>query len=267
MNKTNLSQRKLDSFTKSININATVSLSKLSDKSPNKLTPSKKDTAEICSSSEKDDDKTPSGQLRGTPVKCRLVLTPVKSPYGRGISRSPACKKSGVNDEGNKTKKTLVTEGDTNDVIITGCKSPKINSGKKLKKSPKSGKAQKTSGGPEDSNKKNMKEGTVSKKLDLSKSATTDIVKEKECMKGAGSKKTKIPKPAALVQKGELVNVDSDSDKDFESSPRKVNIKHLIIFYSNLCTDLKSEIGAKHFQFCYLCVTLLCVYGPRNRTI
>jgi len=231
VNKTNLSQRKLDSFTKSTNnINATVSPSKLSVKSLNKFTPSKKDTAKVCSSSEKDDDKTPSGQLRGTPVKCRLVLTPVKSPYRWGISRSPAFKKPGVNNESSKTKKTVVTEDDTNDVIITGCKTPKTNSGKKLKKSPKSAKAQKTLGSTENSNKKNIKEGTVSKKLDLSKSAPTDIVKEKECMKGAGSKKTKILRPEALVHKGELVNVDSDSDKDFESSPLKVNIKHLILF-------------------------------------
>lgn len=249
MNKTNLSQRKLDSFTKSTdNSNATVSLSKLSDKSLNKFTPAKKDTVNICSSSEKDDDKTPSGQLRGTPVKCRLVLTPVKSPYGGGISRSPACKTSGVNNGGNKTKKTVVIEDDTNDAVITSCKSPKINSGKKLKMSPKSGKAQKTLGGTEDSNKKNMKEGTVSKKLDMSKSATVDIVKEKERMKGTGSKKTKIPKPEVLVRKGELVNVDSDSDKDFESSPHKVNIKHLITFYSNLGNDLKSEPVAKIFS-------------------
>ena len=223
VNKTNLSQRKLDSFTKSTdNSNATVSLSKLSDKSVNKSTPAKKDTVDICSSSEKDDDKTPSGQLRGTPVKCRLVLTPIKSPYKGGIIRSPAHKKSDVNDGGNKSKKTVVIDDDTNDAITTGCKSPKINSGKKLKKSPKSGKAQKTLGGAEDSNKKNMKEGTVSKKLDLSKSVTTNNVKEKEHMKGTASKKTKIPKPESLVQKGELVNIDSDSDKDFESSPCKV---------------------------------------------
>lgn len=231
MNKTNLSQRKLDSFTKSIdNSNVTVSLSKLSDKSLNKFTPAKKDIVDICSSSEKDDDKTPSGLLRGTPVKCRLVLTPVKSPCRGGISRSPACKKSGINDGGNKTKKSVVIEDNTNDVIITDCKSPKTNSGKKLKKSPKSGKPKKTLGGTEDSNKKYAKEGTVSKKLDLSKSVTGNSIMGKEHMKGSESKKTKIPKPETLVQKSELVNLDSDSDKDFESSPHKVNTKHVIIF-------------------------------------
>ena len=36
----------------------------------------------------KDEDITPSGELRGTPVKCRLVLTPVKSPFKRS-GRSP----------------------------------------------------------------------------------------------------------------------------------------------------------------------------------
>ncbi|KAK2568145.1 Tyrosine-protein kinase BAZ1B [Acropora cervicornis] len=36
----------------------------------------------------KDEDITPSGELRGTPVKCRLVLTPVKSPLERS-GRSP----------------------------------------------------------------------------------------------------------------------------------------------------------------------------------
>lgn len=252
MNKTNLSQRKLDSFTKSIdNRKVTVSLTKLSDKSLEKFTPAKKDTVNICSSSKKDDDKTPSGQLRGTPVKCRLVLTPIKSPYQGGISRSPARRKSGVNDGGSKTKKTMVIEDDTNDVIITSCKSPKINSGKKIKKSPKSGKAQKTLGGTDDSNRTNLKGGTVSKKLDLLKSVTADNVKEKEHIKEAGSKGTKIPKPESFLQKGELLNVDSDSDKDFESSPRKVNIKHLIlilIFYTNLGTDLKSEPAAKIFS-------------------
>ena len=228
MNKTNLSQRKLDSFTKSIdNSNVTVSQSKLPDKSLDKFTPAKKNTVDICSSSEKDDDKTPSGQLRGTPVKCKLVLTPIKSPYRVGISRSPAHRKSGVNDGGNKTKKTMVIEDDTNDIIITGSKSPKINSGKKIKKSPRSEKAQKTLGGIDDSNKKNLKGGTVSKKLDMLKSVTADDVKEKEHIKEAGSKGTKI-KPDSFVPKGELLNVDSDSDKDFESSPRKVNnvIKH-----------------------------------------
>ena len=246
MNKANLSQRKLDSFAKSIcNSNMTVSLSKLSDKSLDKFTPAKKDSVTICSSSEKD-DKTPSGQLRGTPVKCRLVLTPIKSPYRGGISRSPAHRKSGVN----KTEKTMVIEDDTNDVIITGCKSPKINSGKKIKKSPRSGKTQKTLGGTEDSNKKNLKGGTISKKLDLLKSVTADNVKEKELIKEAGSKDTKIPKPESLVQKGELLNVDSDSDKDFESSPRKVNsiIWYLIIFYSNVGIDFKSEPVAKIFS-------------------
>jgi len=66
-----------------------------------------------------------------------------------------------------------------------------------------------------------MKEGTVSKKLDLSKSETVNNVREKESMKGAKSKNTKMPKPEALVQKGQLMNVDSDSDKE-----SKVNLKH-----------------------------------------
>jgi len=208
VNKTILSQRKLDSFTKSIdNNNVTVGLSKLPNKALNKLTPAKKDTVDS-------DDKTPSGQLCGTPVKCRLVLTPIKSPYKGGVSRSPACKNTGFSDGGNKTKKTELIEDDRNDIIITGCETPKINCSKKLKKSVKSGKAQKTLGGTEDLNKKDMKEGTVSKKLDLSKSVTVNNVREKESMKGAKSKNTKMPKPEALVQKGQLMNVDSDSDKE-----------------------------------------------------
>lgn len=216
MNKAILSQRKLDSFTKSIDSsNVTVGLSNLSNKALNKLTPVKKDTVGS-------DDKTPSGQFHGTPVKCRLVLTPIESPYRGGVSRSPACKNSGFSDGENKTKKTVFVEDETNDVIITGCKSPKVNPSKKLKKSPKSGKAQKTLGGTEDLNKKDMKEGTVSKKLDLSKSVTVNNVREKESMKGATckSKKTKMLKPEALVQKGQLMNIDSDSDKE-------VNIKRL----------------------------------------
>lgn len=189
-------------------------LSKLPNKALNKLTPAKKDTVDS-------DDKTPSGQLCGTPVKCRLVLTPIKSPYKGGVSRSPACKNTGFSDGGNKTKKTELIEDDRNDIIITGCETPKINCSKKLKKSVKSGKAQKTLGGTEDLNKKDMKEGTVSKKLDLSKSVTVNNVREKESMKGAKSKNTKMPKPEALVQKGQLMNVDSDSDKE-----SKVNLKH-----------------------------------------
>lgn len=236
MNKTDLSQRKLDSFTKSIDSSftaknsITVSLSKLSDKSLNKITPTKKDIVDICSSTEKDDDRTPSGQLRGTPVKCRLVLTPVKSPYRGGLAKSPAHKKCGVNsDGGNNTETSVVIEDDTNDIIITDCKSPKTNSSKKLKSSPKSGKSKiKALGSTEKAKKKHVKEGNVPKKLDLSKSVTDNSITEKELMKGAESKKkAKGPKPEASVQRGEVMDVDSDTNTDFESSPRKVNIKHL----------------------------------------
>lgn len=241
VNKTDLSQRKLDSFTKSVDnsytakSSITVSLTKLSDKSLSKTTPAKQDDCVKCSSSEKDDDKTPSGQLRGTPVKCRLVLTPVKSPCRAEVVKSPVHKKSVVDDVGNKTKKSVVIEDDTNDVIITDGKSPKTNSSKKLKSSPKSGKTKKALGSTEESKKKHAKEGNVSKKLDLSKSVTDNIIVEKELVKGAKSKKkSKIPKPEALVQKGELVNIDSDSDMDFESSTHKVNIKGLITFYCKI---------------------------------
>ena len=233
VNKTDLSQRKLDSFRKSVDNSFTAKdgiIASLSKKSLNKVTPVKKDTVDICSSPESNDDKTPSGQLRGTPVKCRLVLTPVKSPY-RGTAKSPAQKTSGVNG-GNKTKKNVVIELDnTDDLTIAGSKSPKTkasNSGKKLKSSSKSDKAMKVLEDTKELTEKPVKKATASKKLDLLKSeATGNSIVEKKLMKGAESKKkTKIPKPEALVQKGESVNVDSDSDKDFESSPEmQVNIK------------------------------------------
>lgn len=230
MNKTDLSQRKLDSFRKSVDNSFTAKdgiIASLSKKSLNKVTPVKKDTVDICSSPESNDDKTPSGQLRGTPVKCRLVLTPVKSPY-RGTAKSPAQKTSGVNGG----KKNVVIELDKrDDLTIAGSKSPKTkasNSGKKLKSSSKSDKAMKVLEDTKELTEKPVKKATASKKLDLSKSeATGNSIVEKKLTKGAESKKkTKIPKPEALVQKGESVNVDSDSDKDFESSPEtQVNIK------------------------------------------
>ena len=232
VSKTDLSQRKLDAFTKSVNNSFTTKNSK-AEQSLNKITPAKKDVVDLCSSPDKDDNKTPSGQLCGTPIKCRLVLTPVKSPCRAGVTKSPAHKKSGISVD--KTKKSSKPEDDTSDTIITVCKSPRTNSSKKLSHSPKAGKSKKVLGGTEELKKKHAKEGSVSKKLDLSKSVTDNSTLEKEPIKGAElKKKTKIPKPEALVQKGELVNVNSDSDMDFESSPHKVNIEFFCNVYLGL---------------------------------
>lgn len=219
VSKADSSQRKLDAFTKSVN-NSFTTKNGNAEQSLNKITPAKKDVVDLCSSPDKDDDKTPSGQLRGTPIKCRLVLTPVKSPIRAGVTNSPAHKKSGVSVD--KTQKSAKPEDDTNDAIITVCKSPKTNSSKKVKCSPKAGKSKKVLGGTEEL-KKHAKDGNVSKKLDLSKSATDNSTMEKEPLTGAESKKE-------TKQKAELVNVNSDSDMDFEPSPHKVNIE----FFCNM---------------------------------
>ncbi|XP_068702379.1 tyrosine-protein kinase BAZ1B-like isoform X2 [Montipora foliosa] len=73
VNKKEPSQKKLESFTKG-------SVKHVLD-SFDQQTPSEKDVKRapsICMG--KGYDQTPSGKLQGTPVKCRLVLTPVKSP-------------------------------------------------------------------------------------------------------------------------------------------------------------------------------------------
>lgn len=229
--KTGLLQRKLDSFTTSSNTkdNLIVSLSKMSDKSLKKFTPPKKDIVDICSSSEKDDDKTPSGQLRGTPVKCRLVLTPVKSPKVAGKSLTP---KTSAANRDNKNKESVIIEDDMNDVVITGSKTSKSflsQPGKKIRSSPKQDKSKKLLEGKDKSNIKSTKEAKTSKKLDLSKPIVTGTsMKAKKLTKGAEStKKNKSAKPDVSVEKGTLVNVDSDSDKDFASSPQKVNEKEV----------------------------------------
>ena len=94
-----LSQRKLDAFaritgssvqTKDKFVNSD-SMAESSVKPPlnysKTLTPDEKGV-EKATNLRKDEDITPSGELRGTPVKCRLVLTPVKSPFKRS-GRSP----------------------------------------------------------------------------------------------------------------------------------------------------------------------------------
>lgn len=68
-------------------------------------TPDEKDVKKE-TSLRKDEDITPSGELRGTPVKCRLVLTPVKSTFKRS-GKSPT--QTSVKGQGCSSKaKTVV---------------------------------------------------------------------------------------------------------------------------------------------------------------
>ena len=236
-NKVDPSQRKLDSFRKSIgNTSKTIdrntssspnaSSTKLSLHSLENHSPVVKDLIEVCSSSEKDDGKTPSGELRGTPVKCRLVLTPVKSPY-RGTGKRPThttpTRTMSAVKESRKTKPDVTAVINTDDITIISCKSPKENlpqSGKKLKKSPKSGKSKKSLEGIETE--------AVKKKTSKSQDfgVTYGQFKEKEIdIKTAQSeKKAKEQNPDAVVKRADIVDLADDSDNEFVSFPKKVKV-------------------------------------------
>lgn len=237
VNKLDPSQRKLDSFRKSTgdiskstgknmsNLLEASSL-KLTQNSDEKCEPVEKDLDEKISSLGKDDMKTPSGVLRGTPIKCRLLLTPVKSPK-KGSGKSLAPKTPIVKEGANKTtSKPVVIVDDTNDVTVTGCKSPKSNlsqSLKKLSKSPKSGKSRKVSEGREDKLKNKLFEDEVASKSVKSVIAIDDNNDEKDfCSKKTESrKKVKVPKVKAM-QKPDVVNLTDDSEDDFVSVAKKV---------------------------------------------
>jgi len=236
-NKVDPSQRKLDSFRKSIgNTSKTIdrntssspnaSSTKLSLHSLENHSPVVKDLIEVCSSSEKDDRKTPSGELRGTPVKCRLVLTPVKSPY-RGTGKRPThttpTRSMSAVKESRKTKPDVTAVINTDDITIISCKSPKENlpqSGKKLKKSPKSGKSKKSLEGVETEAVKKK----TSKKQDFD--VTYGQFKEKEIgIKTAESeKKAKEQNPDAVVKKTDIVDLADDSDNEFVSFTKKLKV-------------------------------------------
>ena len=243
VNKLDPSQRKLDSFRKNTgdiskstgkNMSSLLEASsmKLTQNSDEKYEPVEKDFDEKTSRLGKDDMKTPSGVLRGTPIKCRLLLTPVKSP-NKGSGKSPAPKTPIVKEGANmNTSKPVVIVDDTNDVIVTGCKSPKSNlshSLKKLNKSPKSGKSRKMSEGREDKLKDKLLKDVVASKSVKSVIAIDDNNDEKDfCTKKTESKKNiKVPK-AVAVQKPDIVNLTDDSEDDFVSVAKKV--KH----YNNI---------------------------------
>ena len=229
VNKIDPSQRKLDSFRKSITDKIVEPSSvKLSQNSLKKCTPVKRDLVEICLSPNKDDDKTPSGELRGTPVKCRLVLTPIKSPYS-GTGKSPAHRQTSIKG-GSKAKIDLVTvEDSTDDLTIIEGKSPQAKvsqSGKQLKKTPKSGKAKKKLAETEELKEKPTKVKS-SKKLDL---AGNNEGKELSVRKAESEKKTKSPNLEDVVQKTAIVDLMDDSENEFVSSPKKVSrVKNLIL--------------------------------------
>lgn len=225
-NKTDPSQRKLDSFRKSTgNISTTkekttTSSVKLSQSSLLKThTPVMKDCVEDSSSS-MDDGKTPSGQLCGTPVKCRLVLTPVKSPY-RVTGKSPA-QKGAVDKRGTDTKPDVVIVDDTKD----SCKSPKkkISQSVKKLKSPKSAKSKKTLGGKESKTKEKLVKDAASKIL-KSDVIECDVEEREHGIKTTESdKKAKATKTGPLVKRVELEDLPDGSDNEFVSSPKKVKV-------------------------------------------
>lgn len=220
-NNTDPSQRKLDSFRKSMgNISktkekTTTSSLKLSQSSLLKThTPVTKDCVEGSSSS-MDDGKTPSGQLCGTPVKCRLVLTPVKSPY-RVTGKSRAQK--GAVD----TKPDVVIVDDAKD----SCKSPKKKMSQSVKKlkSPKSAKSKKTLGGKESKTKEKLVKDAASKIL-KSDVIECDVEEREHGIKTTESdKKAKATKTGPLVKRVELEDLPDGSDNEFVSSPKKVKV-------------------------------------------
>lgn len=227
------SQRKLDAFRKSTtNVSkttdkTTTSSVKLNQNALKKHTPVVKDLFEGSSSLEQNDDKTPSGQLQGTPIKCRLELTPVKSPY-KGTGKSPAQKISDIKGAANKSKTNcVVIEDDTSEVTTISCKTPKksfFKSVNKLKKSPKGSKPKKSSELAEAKrNDKLLKDAASSKSIET---VVTDggIKKKDLCIKKAESeKKAKTPK-ADTVPRTELVNLADESEDNFVSCPKKVKV-------------------------------------------
>ena len=231
VNKVDPSQRKLDSFRKSTGDiskttdKTTTSSVKLTQNALKKQTPVVKDLVECPSDLGENDDRTPSGQLRGTPIKCRLVLTPVKSPC-KGTVKSPGQKMSGIKEAANKSKTNcVIIEDDTRDATTISCKTPKKSLCKpvnKLKKSPKGSKPKKASELAE------VKQNEKLLKNAGSKSVGTVVIdsdiKEKDlCIKKRESeKKAKRPK-TDTVQRTELVNLTDDSE-DFVSSPKKVKV-------------------------------------------
>ena len=212
MSKSDPSQRKLDSFRTSTG-NASNNTAKITG------TPRKQvELIKVGSGGKKGDGKTPSGELRGTPVKCRLVLTPVKSPYS-GTSKSPANKKMNLK-EYCKTKVDLVTvEDNADDIAIIGSKSPKTlisKSCKKLTKSPKSGSSKKALKGIEEPKEKLVKGGKSSRKLDIKGNEQIIKITESELIE------TKEPNSKDVLKKSVLLDLAGDSEEEFESSPKKV---------------------------------------------
>ena len=210
MSKSDPSQRKLDSFRSSTD-NTSKHTAKITG------TPRKQvELIKVGSSGKKDDGMTPSGELRGTPVKCRLVLTPVKSPYS-GTSKSPANKKMNLKAYC-QTKVDLVTvEDNADDIAIIGSKSPKTisKSCKKLTKPPKSGSAKKALKGIEEPKEKLVKDGKSSRKLDLKGNEQIISITESEI-------ETREPNSKEVLKKSVLLDLAGDSRDEFEPSPKKV---------------------------------------------
>lgn len=209
MSKSDPSQRKLDSFRTSTG-NASKHTAKITG------TPRKQvEVIKVGSSGKKNDGMTPSGELRGTPVKCRLVLTPVKSPYS-GTSKSPANKKVNLKAYC-QTKVDLVTvEDNADDIAIIGSKSPKtFKSCKKLAKSSKSGSSKKALKGTEEPKEKLVKDGKSSRKLDMKGNEQIINITESEI-------ETREPNSKDVLKKSVRVDLAGDSGDEFESSPKKV---------------------------------------------
>ena len=210
MSKSDPSQRKLDSFRTSTD-NTSKHMAKITG------TPRKQvELIKVGSSGKKDDGMTPSGELRGTPVKCRLVLTPVKSPYS-GTSKSPANKKMSLKAYC-QTKVDLVTvEDNADDISIIGSKSPKTisKSCKKLTKPPKSGSSKKALKGIEEPKEKLVKDGKSSRKLDMKGNEQIINITESEI-------ETREPNSKDVLKKSVLLDLAGDSGDEFEPSPKKV---------------------------------------------
>ena len=209
MSKSDPSQRKLDSFRTSTD-NASKHMAKITG------TPRKQvELIKVGSSGKKDDGMTPSGELRGTPVKCRLVLTPVKSPYS-GTSKSQANKKMNLK-ACCQTKVDLVTVKDNaDDIAIIGSKSPKTisKSSKKLTKSPKSESSKKALRGIEEPKEKLVKDGRSSRKLDMKGNEQID--------KNITESEIETREPKDVLKKSVLLDLAGDSEEEFEFSPKKV---------------------------------------------
>lgn len=210
MSKSDPSQRKLDSFRTSTD-NTSKHTAKITG------TPRKQvELIKVGSSGKKDDGMTPSGELRGTPVKCRLVLTPVKSPYS-GTSKSPANKKMNLKAYCQTEVDLVTVEDNADDIAIIGSKSPKTisKSCKKLTKPPKSGSAKKALKGIEEPKEKLVKDGKSSRKLDLKGNEQIISITESEI-------ETREPNSKEVLKKSVLLDLAGDSGDEFEPSPKKV---------------------------------------------